>query len=116
MCAGISVSLRAAAPSGGRDHAPAGLWWLAAAATAVVVAIAIALSERVAGSASRRAALLGIATGITWGFVAAVIKELSSHIDDGIGAVFANWSLYVLLGGGAATMLLASHALAGGPL
>jgi len=31
MCAGISLFLRAAAPSGGRDHAPAGLWWLAAA-------------------------------------------------------------------------------------
>ena len=49
MCAGISVFLRAAAPSGGRDHAPAGLWWLAAAVTLVVVAIAIALAERRAG-------------------------------------------------------------------
>ena len=63
-----------------------------------------------------RAALLGSATGISWGFVAAVIKELSSHTDDGIGAVFTNWSLYVLLVAGAATMLLASHALAAGPL
>ena len=65
---------------------------------------------------SRRAALLGCATGISWGFVAAVIKELSSHLDDGVGAVFSNWSLYVLLAVGAATMLLASHALAAGPL
>ena len=48
--------------------------------------------------------------------MAAVIKELSSHIDDGVGAVFSNWSLYVLLAVGAATMLLASHALAAGPL
>ena len=45
MCAGISLFLRAAAPSGGRDHAPAGLWWLAAAVTLAVVAIAIALSR-----------------------------------------------------------------------
>ena len=76
MCAGISVFLRAAAPTGGRDHAPAGLWWLSAAITLALVAIAIALAERTGGSSSRRAAFLGVATGISWGFVAAVIKEL----------------------------------------
>src|SRR6202020_399436 len=70
MCAGISLFLRAAAPTGGRDHAPAGLWWLSAAITLALVAIAIALAERTGGSASRRAAFLGVATGITWGFVA----------------------------------------------
>jgi hypothetical protein len=50
--------------------------------------------------------------------VAAVIKELSSHLGDGIGAIFSNWSPYVLVAVGAATMLLASHALAlaAGPL
>ena len=73
MCAGISVFLGAASPSGGLDHAPAGRWWLAAAAVLVLVAIAIACSERAGGSSSRRAAFLGIATGITWGFVAAEI-------------------------------------------
>src|SRR5215468_8160734 len=48
--------------------------------------------------------------------MAAVIKELSSHLGDGIGAIVSAWSLYLLLMGGAATMLLASHALAAGPL
>jgi hypothetical protein len=48
--------------------------------------------------------------------VAAVIKELSSHLGDGIGAVFSNWSPYVLVAVGAATIMLASHALAAGPL
>jgi hypothetical protein len=45
-----------------------------------------------------------------------VIKELSSHLGDGIGAIAANWSPYVLVVAGAGTMLLASHALAAGPL
>jgi hypothetical protein len=45
-----------------------------------------------------------------------VIKELSSHLGGGIGAIFSTWSLYLLLAAGAATMLLASHALAAGPL
>ncbi|HEX4089145.1 MAG TPA: DMT family transporter [Trebonia sp.] len=116
MCAGISVFLRAAAPSGGRDHAPAGLWWLAGGATLAAVAIFIALSERAGGSPTRRAAFLGIATGISWGFVAAVIKELSSHVSGGPAAIFTNWSAYVLMVTGAAGMLLASHAFAAGPL
>ena len=82
----------------------------------LALALAFGHGSRSVPSRSRRAALLGCATGISWGFVAAVIKELSSHIDDGIGAVFSNWSLYALLTVGAATMLLASHALAAGPL
>ena len=43
-------------------------------------------------------------------------EELSSHLGGGIGAVFSTWSLYVLLAVGAVAMLLASHALAAGPL
>jgi hypothetical protein len=82
----------------------------------VALALAFGHGSGSVPTRSRRAALLGCATGISWGFVAAVIKELSSHINDGIGAVFSNWSLYVLLAVGAATMLLASHALAAGPL
>ena len=72
--------------------------------------------NRPRASRSRRAAVLGCATGIAWGFVAAVIKELSSHLGAGIGAIASSWSLYVLLVVGAATMLLSSHALAAGPL
>jgi hypothetical protein len=50
--------------------------------------------------------------------VAAVIKELSSHLGDGTGAIFANWSPYLLVFGAAKMLLLllASHALAAGPL
>ena len=39
-----------------------------------------------------------------------------SHLGDGIGAIVTAWSLYLLLAAGAATMLLAAHALAAGPL
>ena len=42
MSAGISVFLRAAAPSGGHEHAGAVAWWLAGLAAAAAVAIAIA--------------------------------------------------------------------------
>ena len=120
MSAGIGVFLRLAAPSGGRLHAPGSSWLLAGLATAGVVlaalAVAFGLRGRPGASRSRRAAVLGSVTGISWGFMAAVIKELSSHLGDGPGAIFSSWSLYLLIGAGAATMLLAAHALAAGPL
>ena len=120
MSAGLAVFLRLASPSGGRLHAPAHSWLLAGLITVGIVLAALAVafrpSTRSGTSASRRAAVLGSATGIAWGFVAAVTKELSSHLGGGLGAVFSTWSLYVLLTAGAATMLLASHALAAGPL
>jgi drug/metabolite transporter (DMT)-like permease len=120
MSGGIGVFLRVASPSGGRPHAPGSAWLVAGLATAAVVLLALAvafgLGRRPGGTGTRRAAVLGAATGISWGFMAAVIKELSSHLDGGIGAIFSSWSLYLLIVAGAATMLLASHALAAGPL
>ena len=120
MSAGIGVFLRLAAPSGGRLHAPGSSWLLAGLITGGVVlaalAVAFGLRGRRGASRSRRAAVLGSATGISWGFMAAVIKELSSHLSDGIDALVTAWSLYLLLAAGAATMLLAAHALASGPL
>jgi drug/metabolite transporter (DMT)-like permease len=120
MSVGIAVFLRLASPSGGRLHAAGSSWLLAGLVTAGVVlaalAVAFGLGRRPGASGSRRAAVLGAATGIAWGFMAAVIKELSSHLGGGPGAIVCTWSLYVLLVAGAATMLLASHALAAGPL
>lgn len=114
MSVGISVFLRAAAPTGGRAHAPPSLWWISGLAALAAVALAVAAS--MGGGPARRATFLGIGTGVAWGFVAAVIKELSSHVSGGPAAIFTNWSAYVLMAVGAAAMLLASHAVAAGPL
>jgi drug/metabolite transporter (DMT)-like permease len=120
MSAGIGVFLRLASPSGGRPQAPGSSWLLAGLVTAGIVlaalAVAFGLGSGSGASRSRRAVVLGAATGISWGFMAAVIKELSTHLGGGPGAVLSTWSPYVLLAAGAATMLLASHALAAGPL
>ena len=120
MSAGLGLLLLAAAPSGGRPHAPASLWWLAGlvtlAAVAAGLAAAFGLHRRFPASARRRAAVLGAVTGIAWGFVAAVIKEFSARLGQGPGPILGSWSLYILVGAGAASLLLASHALAAGPL
>ena len=114
MSAGISVFLRAAAPTGGQEHAPALSWWISGLATLAAVTVAVVAIR--GGSPTRRATGLGIATGIAWGFAAAVIKEMSSHLDGGPAAIFGTWSVYVLIVVGTAAMLLASHAMAAGPL
>jgi drug/metabolite transporter (DMT)-like permease len=120
MSVGLGLFLFAASPSGGRDHAPTYLWLLAGLVTLGVVlaglALAFGIGRRPSASGSHRAAILGASTGVAWGFVAAVIKEFSSRLDDGAGAIFSNWAVYVLIGAGAASLLLASHALAAGPL
>lgn len=120
MCAGLGLFLFSASPFGGRLHAPGHLWWLAGlgclAAVLAALAVAFGLGKLPGSAPGRRAGVLGAATGVSWGFVAAVIKELSSHLGDGIGAVVSTWSLYVLISVGATTLLLASHALAAGPL
>jgi drug/metabolite transporter (DMT)-like permease len=119
MAAGLSVFLFTASPSGGRAHASAIMWWLAGFATlglaALVTASAFVPFRRGArGSPARRAATLGVATGISWGFVAAIIKELSSH--KSVLSALESWSPYVVLGVGAVSILIASHALQAGPL
>jgi len=120
MSAGLAVFLGVASPSGGRVRASGPAWLLAGLITLgivlLILAVAFRVNSRAGASASRRAAMLGAATGISWGFVAAVIKELSSHLGDGFDAIFSTWSPYLLVATGAATMLLASQALAAGPL
>jgi len=120
MSAGIALFLGLASPSGGRLHAPAHAWFLAGVVTAGLVLLALSvgfgLGRDSRATPSRRAAVLGAATGISWGFVAAIIKELSSYLGGGAAAVFTTWSPYALVVVGTGTMLLASHALAAGPL
>ncbi len=121
MALGLGVFLFVANPSGGKVHTSGESWWLAglaAGGTTVILTAGVYLPrrKRLPLSPARRAATLGVAAGVAWGFVAAVIKELSSHISHGAGAVFTNWSPYVLIVVGAGSMLVAVHALESGPL
>jgi drug/metabolite transporter (DMT)-like permease len=121
MAIGLCVFLFTADPSGGHLHARPVSWWFAGISalglSAIVAGCAfVPLRRGTRPSAARRAALLGVATGISWGFVAAVIKELSSHTGSGFVGIFTNWSPYVLVVIGAGSILLSSHALAAGPL
>ena len=121
MALALGAFLALARPTGGHDHASGSMWLLAGGATAVLAGV-LALIAYVPGkhgarsTSSRKAAFLGIAAATGFGFVAAVIKELSTHFAQGPVAVFSNWSPYVLLLSGAASMFLASHAFQAGSL
>jgi drug/metabolite transporter (DMT)-like permease len=122
MAVGLGGFLFLADPSGGSTtQATAWMWILAGAATfgaaGVVAALSMLPVRRGRGlSPAGKAALLSVSAGIAWGFVAAVIKELSSHVDQGWYAVFSNWSPYVLVLSGAVAMFLVSNAFQAGPL
>jgi multidrug transporter EmrE-like cation transporter len=121
MAVGLASFLGIAHPEGGSNHAAHSLWLVAGLGTlgATVVFWTLArlpLRNGRPPSPSRRAALLAVAAGIAWGFVAAVIKELSSHLAGGPYAVFTNWSPYVLLLAGAGAFFLLSNAFQAGPL
>jgi drug/metabolite transporter (DMT)-like permease len=120
MAAGLAVFLFAASPSGGHLHAQAASWWFAGISALGLALIATVMAftpmrRGVPVSPARKAATLGVATGISWGFVAAIIKELSSHTGEGF-RIFLTWSPYALVAVGAASMLLSSHAFQAGPL
>lgn len=121
MAIGLAAFLFLAAPTGGSNHASARTWILAGiacfGASGVIAALASAHTRKgKTPSPARKAALLAISAGIAWGFVAAVIKELSTHINGGWAAVFSNWSPYVLILAGAAAMFLVTNAFQAGPL
>ena len=118
---GLGTFLALARPGGGHDHASAFMWISAGLATFGVAALLTAvacLPNRAGSNASgaRKAALLGIAAATGFGFVAAVIKELSSHLSQGPSGILLNWSPYVLLLTGAAAFFLASSAFQAGSL
>jgi drug/metabolite transporter (DMT)-like permease len=121
MAAGLGGFLFLADPHGGSAAQASGWLWLLGgiatfAAAAAVAGLAYLPVRGTAPSPARRAALLSISAGIAWGFVAAVVKELSLHVGHGLVPLVTNWSPYVLIISGAAAMFLVTNAFQAGPL
>ncbi len=121
MVVGLGAFLALARPAGGHGHASASMWVLAGLSTFAFAALLTGAAHLPGRSGrrpspGRKAALLGIAAAAGFGFVAAVIKELSSHLAQGPEGIFLNWSPYVLLIAGAAAFFLVSNAFQAGSL
>lgn len=106
--------LTIADPSGGRDDAPLGEW-LVAGGVCIAVCVPLAIMGRF-GSAPRRAALLGTATGVLFALSAALTKVVADQFDDGVFEIFVHWHLYALIVVGYASMTFNQLALNTGAL
>jgi drug/metabolite transporter (DMT)-like permease len=114
VTAALVAFLTFADPSGGRADAPLGDWLIAIGAC-LAVCVPLVLAGRF-GQAPRRAALLGIATGVLFALSAALTKAVVDELDDGIFTIFTTWHLYVLAVIGYASMTLNQMALNTGAL
>jgi drug/metabolite transporter (DMT)-like permease len=114
VVAALVAFLTVANPSGGRADAPLGDWLIAIGAC-LVVCVPLVLAGR-HGPASRRAAMLGIATGVLFALSAALTKAVVDELDDGIFTIFTTWHLYGLAAIGYASMTLNQMALNTGAL
>jgi drug/metabolite transporter (DMT)-like permease len=106
--------LTIAEPAGGHDDAPLGEWLVAFGACAAICVPLVLLGRR--GAPSRRAALLGTATGVLFALSAALTKVVADEVEEGILEIFVDWHLYALVVVGYASMTLNQLALNTGSL
>jgi len=113
LTAGLAAFVVVGDPSGGRDTAPLGSW-LATAAVLGPVVVGCLIGAQL--SASARAVLLAVATGILFGVAAALTKSTISVLGDGVGELLASWELYALVVAGAGGFLTQAEAFQAGSL
>ena len=113
--AGLAVFLIAAEPRGGNAGPTSGHWTAAVVACVAVVAALIVAAR--GGSPSRRAAVYGLAGGITWALEATFIKSATDDLAQaGLAGLFTHWAVYAVAVGGAAGVVIEQAALQSGPL
>jgi drug/metabolite transporter (DMT)-like permease len=125
MTAGLAGMLYFLSPSSGRTHGIRWYEWLIAiGANLGVVAVLVAWGRRdEAGGgprdgkgSARRAAVLGVAAGSTFGLTAALMKGMTENYAHGFAALFTSWQLYGMIAAGAVAMFLLQSAMNAGRL
>jgi drug/metabolite transporter (DMT)-like permease len=98
------VFLVFATPDGQGSESPHTLaWWLTGSITVTIVG-ALALTAR-RRFGRRRAALLGLAAGLSNAFVAVLTKQFSQALRHG-GPLYGHWSFWALMAAGVPSVLL----------
>ncbi|MEU0005155.1 DMT family transporter [Streptomyces sp. NPDC006314] len=114
LAVGLSVFLLAAAPSPGRPSAPPRTWLLGGGGALGAVVLLVTAARPTRGAP--RAALLGLASAVSFATTAALLKEAVGRLGHGPEAMFAHWSLYATGGAGLVAFLLLQGALGAGSL
>lgn len=101
--------------SHGTGHPRTGVSWLFACIASVLLGgLLVAAAMRFSGN--RRAALLGAAAGLGFGFTAALLKGALDRLTHGVGAVVTSWQLYVMAAVGVLSFFLYQNAIQAGTL
>ncbi|MBO0707457.1 MAG: DMT family transporter [Candidatus Dormibacteraeota bacterium] len=114
MAVGLAILLVSAAPQPG-GHVPSLVGWLVGGFGSAAVIGACFLAG-VFSEGARRAALLGIATGCTFGLTAAFMQVATQSFAKGPLAVVLAWETYATIATGILAMYLLQNALQAGRL
>jgi len=114
VLAGLATFLVLAAPdTESVANADAAAWWMLGATVTTVTSIAAIISLHVAGA--NQAACLGLAAGLSNGFVAVVTKAFAGDLHHGTGLLL-DWPLWALAVAGIPALLLVQTAYQAGHL
>lgn len=114
VLAGLATFLVLAAPdTESAANADAAAWWMLAATVTAVIGIAAITSLRVA--AAKRAAWLGLAAGLSNGFVAVLTKAVAGDLHHG-ARLLLDWPVWALAAAGIPALLLVQTAYQAGHL
>lgn len=113
LVSSLGIFLIVGHPSAG--HAPVDTDRLAVVVGVGILAVGVASGAALA-YVRHRAALLGLAAGVTYGLTAALIKEASARVRGVPAAVFSSWPLYALIVIGVVSLALTQAAYQAGSL
>ncbi|MFF5532676.1 DMT family transporter [Streptomyces cinerochromogenes] len=111
---GLALFLLAAAPSPGRPTARPGDWLLGGGGALGTVVLLVTVARPTRGAS--RAALLGLASAVSFALTAALLKEAVGRLGQGPAAMFGHWSLYATGAAGLVAFLLLQGAFGAGSL
>jgi drug/metabolite transporter (DMT)-like permease len=114
LAAGLAVFLLVVSPHGGRSQAPIGRWVIAGPVIVVTIAVCVVAGQRVAGA--RRALLLGLAAGVSFGVSAALTKTFVHLLGQGVFTMLQHWEPYALAVATLGGLLLAQSSFQAGSL
>jgi drug/metabolite transporter (DMT)-like permease len=111
---GLAVFLHEVLPTGGDDLAPAGRWIIAGPSIVVGIGVCLVCARGTRGPP--RAALLGIAAGISFGVAAVMTKAFVHYLGQGAFAWVDHWEPYMLAVTSIGGLVIAQSALQTGAL
>ncbi len=115
MAAGLAGMLFALSPSGGRPEDVRWYAWVTGVGITLAFVATMTAWGRTQGGA-RRAALLAVGAGATFGLTAALMKGMTSTFSRGLGTLLTSWQLYAMIAAGVVGMFLVQSAMNAGRL